>query len=215
MPVFKPKGQRNYRIQFDINGRTYVKSAKTSDKRAAEKMEAQWRAKIHSQKMIGELEDISLDQMFDDYLARPHAETTLKNARSFRRLLTAFLKKQGVSMETNAHEFEQAYLDKFIQYRLASGTAQSTIRTQMLYFSGAWNQTNRKVYNVPDLEYTKLKQPKQKTEYVTPDEEDSLVLKLTTRKPHAAGTGDWQHESHDVLVMLRDTAKQLERSLIA
>lgn len=41
-------------------------------------MEAQWRAKIHSQRMIGELEDICLDRMFDDYLARPHAETTLK-----------------------------------------------------------------------------------------------------------------------------------------
>lgn len=28
---------------------------------------------------------------------------------------------------------------------------------------------------------------------------------LSTRKPHASGTGDWQYEMHDVVVMLLDT----------
>ena len=82
----------------------------------------------------------------------------------------------------------------------------------MLYFSGAWNQTNRKVYNIPDLGHTNLKQPKQETEHVTPDEEDALVEKLATRKPHAAGSGEWQYQIHDALVMLIDTGARYNES---
>ncbi len=39
MPVYKPEGEKNYRIQFRIAGKTYVKSTKTADKRVAERME--------------------------------------------------------------------------------------------------------------------------------------------------------------------------------
>ena len=205
MPVFKPKGQRYYRIQFDIDGKTYVKSSKTTDKRIAERMETKWREEIHSRRYLGAREEITVEQMFDNYLALPLAATTKKGARSLRNVLREYLKRTTTSLKDNASDFDQRELVKFIQNRLAEGTQESTVRTNMLIFSGAWNNTNKKLYNVPELEYTKLKQPKSKTEYLSPEDEDELLTYLFERKPHASGTGEWQYEIHDVVVLLLDT----------
>lgn len=200
MPVFKPKDSRFYRIQFDINGRTYVKSAKTTDKRIAEKMEAKWRAEIHSQKYLGERQEITLDKMFELHIAKPKAASTLANHVSFYNIL-----KEEIDLNVNASAFDMSELDRFIQKRVNAGIKATTIRTQMLILSGAWNSFNKKVYNIPPLEYTHLKQPKDKTLYLKPEHELALVEFLETRKPIGGGVGDWQHEIHDVLVMLIDT----------
>lgn len=48
MAVYKAEGGI-YRIQFQLNNKVFVKSSKTTDKRVAERMEAEWRAKIHGQ----------------------------------------------------------------------------------------------------------------------------------------------------------------------
>ena len=54
MAVYRAPGGKMYRIQFRLNNRTYVKSAKTTDKRVAERMEAEWKAEIHGQQYLGE-----------------------------------------------------------------------------------------------------------------------------------------------------------------
>ena len=52
MAVYRAPGGKMYRIQFRLNNRTYVKSAKTTDKRVAERMEAEWKAEIHGQQYL-------------------------------------------------------------------------------------------------------------------------------------------------------------------
>ena len=73
MSVYKPGGDKNYRIQFQIAGKTYVKSAKTSNKQIAERMEAEWKAEIHAGTYLKGQTPITLNQMFDNYLTFPLA----------------------------------------------------------------------------------------------------------------------------------------------
>jgi hypothetical protein len=68
MAVYKSDGG-TYRIQFRLNNKTYVKSAKTADKRVAERMEAEWTAEIHGQQYLGEREDITIRQMLENHLS--------------------------------------------------------------------------------------------------------------------------------------------------
>lgn len=200
MSVFKASGGRHYRIQFCIDGKTYVKSAKTSDKRIAERMEAEWRAQIHARKYFKELEPITLNQMFDQYLLQPLSETTKRNSRTFFRIF-----RKHTNCDVYAHDFHQGELEKFVHRRRSSGKKESGIRTHMLIFKGAWNRTNKKIYNVPDLEAPKIKMPKQATEYLTPEQEGMLTDYLLNRAPHAAGTGELKYEVHDLIFMYLDT----------
>lgn len=200
MSVYKPEGDKNYRIQFQIAGKTYVKSAKTGDKRVAERMEAEWKAQIHAGLYLHEKEPITVSQMFDNYLLQPLAESTRKNARTFFRLF-----RKHTNCNVKAHEFQQGELEKYVQARRAAGKKESGIRTHILIFMGAWNRTNKKIYKVPVLEHPKIKIPKYATEYLTPEQEQQLTDYLLHRQPHAAGTGDWRYEIHDLIFMYLDT----------
>lgn len=116
MSVFRPSGAKNYRIQFQIAGKTYVKSSKTADKRVAERMEAEWRTQIHARQYLKEREPITLNEMFESYLLQPLSEITKSNARSFFRIF-----RKHTNCDVNAHEFNQAELEKYVFARRKSG----------------------------------------------------------------------------------------------
>ena len=200
MAVYRQDGGKTYRIQFRLNNRTYVKSAKTSDKRVAERMEAEWKAEIHGQQYLGEREEITVRQIIDNLLAASLARTTLKSARNF---LSVF--QRYVNIDVNASVFDQRELHRYREARMKDGIQESSIRAHMLTFSSAWGRVNSKIYNIPELSLPKFSQQRAKTDYLSEDDESRLLRHLLSRTPHAAGTGDWQFEIHDIVVMLLDT----------
>jgi len=199
MAVYKSDGGM-YRIQFRLNNKTYVKSAKTTDKRVAERMEAEWKAEIHGQQYLGEREDITIRQMLENHLKASLAATTLKSARVFMNVFQRY-----VNIDINASEFDQRELHRYREMRLKEGKKDSSIREHMLILSSAWGRVNDKIYNIPELSLPRFAMQKQKTDYLSEADEERLLGYLLNRKPHAAGTGDWQYEVHDVVVMLLDT----------
>ena len=199
MAVYKMSGGM-YRIQFRLNNRTYVKSARTTDKRVAERMEAEWRAHIHGQQYLGEREEITVRQIIENHLTASLAATTLKSARVFRNVFQRY-----VNIDVKASEFDQRELHRFREMRLKEGKKDSSIREHMLILSSAWGRVNDKIYDVPELSLPRFAMQKQKTEYLSEADEERLLSYVLNRKPHASGTGDWQHEVHDVVVMLLDT----------
>ena len=200
MPVYKSKGETYYRIQFQLNGRTFVKSSKTSDKRIAERMEAEWKAQIHARQYLGVREEITIRRILDDYLKLPLARTTLKHAGVFINVLQRY-----VNIDVNASDFDQRELHRYRDARLKEGNQDSSIRQHMRVLSAAWRRVDTKIYNVPELSLPKFSVPRQKTDYLSEDDEERLLAYLLNRAPHASGTGDWQYEVHDVVVLLLDT----------
>jgi len=199
MAVYKSDGGA-YRIQFRLKNRTYVKSAKTMDKRVAERMEAEWKAQIHAQQYLGQREDITIRQMLENHLRASLAVTTLKNARVFMNVFQRY-----VNVDIKVSGFDQRELHRYREMRLKEGKKDSSIREHMLILSSAWSQVNDKIYNIPELSLPRFAMQKQKTDYLSEADEDRLLGYLLNRKPHAAGSGDWQHEIHDVVIMLLDT----------
>jgi integrase len=200
MAVYRTKGDSYYRIQFRLNNKTYVKSSKTTDKRIAERMEAEWKAQVHAQQYLGVREEITVRQILEAYLTAPLAPATLKHARVFVNVLQRYL-----NIDVNASQFDQRDLNRYREQRSAEGNKTSSIRQHMRVFGSAWRRIDPKLYNVPELALPKFSVPKQKTDYLSEEDEDRLLTYLLTRTPHASGTGDWQHEIHDVVVMLLDT----------
>ena len=200
MAVYKTKGATSYRIQFRLNGRTYIKSAKTSDKRVAERMEAEWKAQIHGLQYLGQREEITIRQMLDNHLSSGLSPRTQRNARTFINVFQRY-----VNIDVNASEFDQRELHRFRDKRTKEGKKDASIRQHLLTFSSAWAKVNTKIYNIPELDMPRFSMPKQKTEYLSEADESNLLYYLLNRVPHAAGTGDWKYEVHDVVVLLLDT----------
>lgn len=200
MPVYRSKGDTYYRIQFRLNNQTFVKSSKTSDKRVAERMEAEWKAEIHARQYLGVREEITVRQILESYLKAPLAQATLKHARVFINVLQRY-----VSIDVNASVFDPRELHRYREARLKEGNKDSSIRQHMRVFGSAWRRVDAKIYNIPEITLPKFSVPKQRTEYLSEQDEDRLLGYLLTRKPHASGTGEWQFEIHDVVVMLLDT----------
>jgi integrase len=200
MAVYRQNGGKNYRIQFRLNNRNYVKSAKTTDKRVAERMEAEWKAEIHGQQYLGEREEITVRQIIENLLTASLAQTTLKTTRNFLSVFQRYL-----NIDVNASAFDQRELHRYREARLKDGSKESSIRAHMLTFSSAWGRINPKIYNIPELSLPKFSQQKQKTDYLSEEDESRLLSYLLTRKPHASGTGEWKYEIHDIVVMLLDT----------
>ena len=65
MSVIKRGNSKNWYIQFQFNGKTYIKSSKTTDKRIAERMEREWKVKVHSHQVLGEKEFIRFSEIMD------------------------------------------------------------------------------------------------------------------------------------------------------
>lgn len=200
MPVYKQKGGQ-YRIQFCLAGRNFVKSAKTTNKKAAEAMEAQWRTKLHGEKYLGEKEEITVQQLIDDYMKLPLAFNTNRSAGYFFKLLD-----EEMELDVNASDFDQKQILKLVQERIRSGIAPQTVRVQLLYLSGAWNDGNTEIYNIPKLKLPPLPLPPMKTEVLSDADEEKLFNHIEfVRKFKGNAVEKFRNEVHDVFVTLIDT----------
>ena len=48
MSIVKRGNSKHWYMQFQLNGKTYIRSSKTTNKKAAVQMEAEWRTQLHA-----------------------------------------------------------------------------------------------------------------------------------------------------------------------
>ena len=62
--VMKRGNSKSWYIQFQFDGRTYIKSSRTTDRKLAEVMEGDWRKLLMQQQVLGTKDRISLTEAF-------------------------------------------------------------------------------------------------------------------------------------------------------
>jgi len=67
MSVIKRGNSKFWYIQFQLNGKTFIRSARTTSKKAAEQMEAEWRTALHANRFLGEKERITVRNAFKQF----------------------------------------------------------------------------------------------------------------------------------------------------
>lgn len=65
MSVVKRGNSKNWYINFQVNGQTYIRSSRTTNKKIAESMEIAWKAELHSQQYQGRKQRITLAEAFE------------------------------------------------------------------------------------------------------------------------------------------------------
>lgn len=209
MGVLKRDNSKYWYIQFQFNGKTYIRSSHTTDKRAAEQMERDWRTKLHAQTFLGMKEQISLHDALDQYqktkAGTPNHRNILQHIDTFHRLL-----------KTNRHidELTSEDLERLRRDRMLEGIGPAMLKHMFNALRGAWKYARKMGYQVSDLIFPEIKLPKYRLRYLSADEEKRLLQELNpyregkyiqpydSRPPHIQKA---QHDAYDLIVLLLDT----------
>jgi integrase len=209
MSVLKRSNSKCWYIQFQLNGKTYIRSSRTTNKKLAEQMETDWKSKLHAQQFMGMKDRISIreamEQFSESRRGTPHHPTLLANAKSVFRLIPCHKPID----ELSAHDLERYKRD-----RIAEGVSPQTIKHGLNLIRGAWKYARKLGYQVNDLEFPQIKLAKTPLRYLSDEEEKRFLANLdpkregTGLRPYPerdAETKRCLQDAYDLVILLLDT----------
>ncbi|MGE0190284.1 MAG: tyrosine-type recombinase/integrase [Steroidobacteraceae bacterium] len=209
MGIVKRGNSQYWYIQFQFQGHTYIRSAKTTEKRVAEQMEREWKRELHARTYLGQKDRITIKAAVEQFLAsrmgtpghHPLSVNSVALFRLFR--VNRFL-----------DEITSIDLEKVKRDREAEGVQPATIRHLFNLIRGAWKHARRLGYQVSQFEFPAVKAGKHRLRYLTGDEENRLVAELNPRRvikclpayenrlPEMVSQ---MWDAHDLVILLLDT----------
>lgn len=173
MSVLKRGNSKNWYIQFQMNGKTYIRSSRSTDKKIAEQMERHWRRELHLQQYLGERESITIrdaiSQFCDTKQGTPNHVNLSIHARYLDKVFRTHRKMGEVASED---------LEWLKQRRFEDGYSAATLKHTFSLFRGAWKRAKRLGYQVSELEFPKVRLPKSRVRFLSIDEERKLLKEL-------------------------------------
>jgi integrase len=209
MSVLKRGNSRYWYMQFQLNGKTYIRSSRTTNKKAAEQMETDWRSKLHAQQFLGQKERISIRSALEKFCDSKQGTANHSNLVSYLRSICTRLTVGKPLEELSLHD-----LERFKRDREAEGVGPQTIKHTLNMIRGAWKYAKRLGYQVSDLEFPQVKIARYKLRYLTDAEERRLLVELDPRRegrglppfeqrhPYVRRT---MQDAYDVVILLLDT----------
>ena len=209
MSVIKRGNSKNWYIQFQFKGNTYIKSSKTSDKRVAERMEREWKVKIHSRQILGEKESILFSVVMEKYLQSKVGCSNHKTLTSQSRTLYRLFPVNRYLHDITNHDIEE-----FVQKRTREGVRNSTIKHIFNLIRGTWKYGRKMGYQTSELIFPVIKLPKHRLRYLTNKEEQRLLTELNPQR-EVNGLPEYSRrpdsvrqamiDNYDLVILLLDT----------
>jgi len=177
MSVLKRGNSKNWYIQFQFRGKTYIRSTRTTDKRLAEQMEREWKRQLHANEFLGQKERISIKDAVDQFVSTKLGTPNHKNLLFHSRVLNRLLKTHRYIDEITPPELERLKID-----RAKEGVGATSLTKMFSLLRGSWVYARKTGYQVGDLQIPKIKPPKHRLRYLTIDEEIRFLKELDPRR---------------------------------
>jgi integrase len=209
MSIIKRGASKNWYIQFQLNSQTYIKSSKTTDKRVAEMMEANWRKQLIQQQVIGTRERVLLADILDRFVTSKRELATYSNLRSYKMQVLGYFRSVRYLDDLTSSD-----LERFKHDWLARGYSQQTVKHLVGLIRGTIKFARRMGYQIPEVEYPRLTISKGRLRYLSFNEERQLLQAIDPLRevkglaPYAERTELLKremHDLHDFIVLLLDT----------
>jgi integrase len=198
MSILKRGNSKFWYIQFQMNGKTYIRSSRTTDKRVAEQLERDWRRQLHAQQFLGSKEQVvirdALEQFCESKKGTPNHVNLCIHARYLNRVFRT---------HRNLSEVTSEDLERLKQKRLEDGYCAATVKHTFNLFRGAWKHARRMGYQVSDIEFPSVRLPKQRLRYLSIDEEKALLNELDPRR-EASGLPPYDERPVELMRQLQD-----------
>ncbi|MGA7748902.1 MAG: site-specific integrase [Gallionella sp.] len=209
MSVVKRGNSKNWYIHFQFNGQTYIRSSRTTNKKVAESMEIEWKAKLHSEQYQGRKQRITLADAFHQYKLSKQGIASYRNLIAHETVLHRLL-----PMKKHIDEITSRDLEKFKRGRIAEGVGAESIKYGLLVIRGTLKFAQQLGYQVSDITFPQIKLPKNSLRYLSDDEERRLLVALdpmrhgTGLPPVEARSAEMRRalqDAYDLVVLLLDT----------
>lgn len=209
MTVTKRSNSKSWYIQFQLNGKTFIRSSRTTNKKLAEQMETEWKAKLHAQQFLGHRERLSVRQAIEQFCESKAGTPSHRGLLSSAKILTRLLPLHKPMDELTSHD-----LERFKRERLGAGTGPQTIKHNLNLLRGAWKYARKLGYQVGELEFPQVKMARTPLRYLTEEEERRLLSCLDPKREgnglrrygeRDAETKRNMQDAFDLVVLLLDT----------
>ena len=209
MSVFKRNGEGNYYIQFNYRGKTRIKSARTTNRRTAERMEREWKAEIHAVEEMGDLPRIKLK----DVLTELQQQNTSNDGGKY---LAGNVRVLNNKFQTDLYmdEVQDWHIQRFSTLREKDGVKPQTIKHNLQTLRNAYTWAKNHGYSTRPLEFPKLKASAHRLRYLSQEEEVRLLAALDPKADHPfrppyerrpKEENRKRQDNYDLVVILLDT----------
>ncbi|PTU27722.1 tyrosine-type recombinase/integrase [Stenotrophobium rhamnosiphilum] len=209
MTLIKRKNSQFWYVQFQMHGRTYIRSSKTSDKRIAAKVEGDWKAKVHAQRYLGHQERITLKAAMLDF-----CESKIGTANHRNLMIQMRNVSRLMPIGKYLDELTSADLERFKRDRQLDGVGGQSIKHGFLLIGGAIKRAKKLGYLAGEFHIPEVALAKHPLRYLTKNEEIRLLAELDPRR-EGNGLRSFNERSdtikremqdaYDLVVLLLDT----------
>jgi hypothetical protein len=170
MSVSKRNGSKYFYIQFQYNGKTYIKSSKTPDKQLALNLEAQWRKQLIEQNQLGLKSPIEIIKGFQLFIkSKSHIKSIKYTIHWCEKASNHF--KHLVYV----HQISTIEIDRFRQLLQSNNYSNQSIKHVMNQVGGMIKYMRKLGYQVSEVEMPSIKLPKGRLRYLSTEEEQRLL----------------------------------------
>lgn len=209
MTVLKRAGSKNWYVQFQQDGKTFVRSTKTTDKKLAQQLEAKWRNDLVRSEYLGIKPAIKLDACIKQCLDYKSHLANIYNIARHGEVI-----KKRISGNPYIHQISNRDVEKIHLSMKKEGYSLQTIKHILLMFKQSIEYAKKLGYNSPNLDYPKISLPKHKLRYLSVEEEKRLLEAIDPKRPikykkafedRNPEFNKTQVDHYDLVVMLLDT----------
>ena len=209
MSVSKRDNSKCWYVQFQFEGRTYIKSSRSTDRKLAEAMEVEWRKQLIQQQIFGTKDRISLADALQMYCESKRELVSHPNLLRYSRSFASAFSTRYFIDELTSSDMERFRLDW-----QRKGLSNQTIKHVQGAVRGALKYAKRMGYRVPEIDFPSIKISKGKLRYLSFEEEKRLLTVVDPQREikglarHGQRPAQTQSEMQDVydfLVLLLDT----------
>lgn len=209
MTIIKRGSSKFWYVQFQLNGKTYIRSSRTTSKKAAEQMETEWKARLHAEQFLGHRARLTVRRAIEQLCESKAGTANHRGLLTSLRVLARLMPLHKSMDELTSHD-----LERFKRDRLAEGVSPQTVKHNLNLISGAWKFAKKLGYQVGELEFPQIKLPKTPLRYLTAAEEQCFLEHLDPMRegsglrPYQARDAETKrnmHDAFDLVVLLLDT----------
>jgi integrase len=175
MPVSKRPNSSYWYIQFQYNGKTYIKSSKTTDKAIAKQMESLWRSQLVQSHQLGVKPSISTTEAFQRYSTSKSDLSSHKALSRWCRRATTYFNNHSL---TNVHQITSRDIESWRISLQQSGLGNQSIKHAMNQVGAMVKYMKKLGYNVAEIELPTIRTSKGRLRYLSIDEERRLLAEI-------------------------------------
>jgi len=200
MSVYKRKNSKFYYCEITINGKTVIRSTKTTKKSLALRFEGQLRETLYRQQVLGEQPTIKLSDAILEYSRSKQGSVNQRNLDTQIRVLNTQVCRV-FPLNNELHGLNGGHLTRLVALRRQDEVSEGTIRLMLTTLKGVINWSKSAGYlQSENLVIPKIRVSNQRTRILTNDEEIKLLELLKTNN---------NPDDYDLVVLLLDTACRL------